>query len=192
MLSFRDIIGIISILNTIFIIFYFVGSASSIAQISEIDIFGKASTSASGKQLFGSSQSHSKHGKLGSDTIIFPADPSLSLNKPPDAKDDRIKTDVNKPVEIAILGNDKDPDGDKLKIMSVTSPSQNGGIVAINENGTVTFFPRNDNTGTDRFSYTVSDGEGNSDKARVSVIIKVTIDRTADKQSTLDSQGNED
>ena len=129
---------------------------------------------------------------MGSDTIIFPADPSLSLNKPPDAKDDRIKTDVNKPVEIAILCNDKDPDGDKLKIMSVTSPSQNGGIVAINENGTVTFFPRNDNTGTDRFSYTVSDGEGNSDKARVSVIIKVTIDRTADKQSTLDSQGNED
>ena len=95
-------------------------------------------------------------------------------------------------VEIAILSNDKDPDGDKLNIMSMTSPSQNGGIVAINENGTVTFFPRNDNTGTDRFSYTVSDGEGNSDKARVSVIIKVTIDRTADKQSTLDSQGNED
>jgi Cadherin-like domain len=67
--------------------------------------------------------------------------------------------------------------------MSVTSPSQKGGVVAINENGTVTFFPRTDITGSDRFTYTISDGEGNSDKARVSVIIiKAPVDGTADKQ----------
>ena len=59
--------------------------------------------------------------------------------------------------------------------MSVTSPSQKGGIVAINVNGTVTFFPRVDYAGTDRFSYTISDGEGNSDKAKVSVTIKAPL-----------------
>ena len=63
----------------------------------------------------------------------MPVGPSLSLNKPPVAKDDGIKT-AYQPVGIAILLNDNDPDGYKLKIMSVTSPSQKGGIVVINEN----------------------------------------------------------
>ena len=155
------------------------GSTSSLAQISEFDIFGKASGSAStSKQLSGSSQSHSKHGKLGSNTVSsVPADHGLSLNIPPVAKDDRIKTEVNKPVGIGILRNDNDPDGDELKIISVTSPSQKGGIVVINVNGTVTFFPRVNYAGTDKFSYTISDGEGNSDKAKVSVTIKAPTGR---------------
>jgi hypothetical protein len=101
------------------------GSASSLAQISEIDIFGKTSASGSGQELSSSTQSLSKQEKLASNTSSsLPVNPSLSLNKPPVAKDDRIKTEINKPVGIAILRNDNDPDGDKLKIMSVTSPGK--------------------------------------------------------------------
>ena len=88
---------------------------------------------------------------------------------------------LNIPVQIEILNNDHDPDGDKLKIMSMASPSQNVGIVTINGNNTVTFYPRNDYVGIVRFSYTISDGEGNSDKAKVSVIIKPPTDRTSDR-----------
>ena len=158
------------------------GSASSLAQISEIDIFGKTSASGSGQELSSSTQSHSKHGKSSSNTVSSsPADQGPSLNKPPVARDDRIQTEVNKPVEIGILVNDNDPDGDKLKIMSVASPSQNVGVVTINENDTVTFFPGLDYAGTVRFSYTISDGEGNSDKAKVTVIIKAPTDRTLDQ-----------
>ena len=119
-----------------------------------------------------------------------PAVQSQSLNKPPVARDDRIQTVVNNPVEIRILGNDNDPDGDKLKIMSVASLSQNVGVVTINGNDTVTFFPGIDYAGTVRFSYTISDGEGNSDKARVSVIIKAPTDRASD-QSDQDVQRNQ-
>ena len=43
--------------------------------------------------------------------------------------------------------------------MSVTSPSQKGGIVVININGTITFFPRVHYTGI--YGFTTSDGEGN-------------------------------
>ena len=171
------------------------GSTSSIAQISEIDILGKTSASASSKQLASSSQSLSKQEKSASNTAsTLPEGPSLSLNKPPVAIDDRIKTEINKPVGIGILRNDNDPDGDKLKIMSVTSPTQKGGIVVITLNGTVTFFPRVDYTGTDRFSYTISDGEGNSDKAKVSVTVNAPppTGRTADKQSSPSIQGNQD
>jgi hypothetical protein len=172
------------------------GSTRSIAQISEIDIFGKASASASSKQLSSSSQSLSQQEKLASNTASsIPVGPSLSLNKPPVAKDDGMKTEINKPVGIAILRNDNDPDGDKLKMISVTSPTQKGGIVVINLNGTVTFFPRVDYTGTDRFSYTISDGEGNSDKAKVSVTVNAPpppTGRTADKQSSPSIQGNQD
>ena len=121
-----------------------------------------------------------------------PADQSPSLNKPPVARDDRIQTVVNKPVEIGILVNDNDPDGDKLKIMSVASPSQNVGVVTINGNDTVTFFPGLDYAGTVRFSYTISDGEGNTDKAKVSVVIKAPTERTSDQSDKgQDVQGNE-
>ena len=167
------------------------GAVNSIAQISEIDIFGKTSASGSGQELSSSTQSHFQQGKSSSNTVSSsPAVQSQSLNKPPVARDDRIQTVVNNPVEIRILGNDNDPDGDKLKIMSVASLSQNVGVVTINGNDTVTFFPGIDYAGTVRFSYTISDGEGNSDKAKVSVIIKAPTDRASD-QSDLDDQGNQ-
>ena len=158
------------------------GAVNSIAQISEIDIFGKTGASGSSQELFSSTRSHAKQGESSSNTVSSsPAVQSPSLNKPPVARDDRIQTEVNIPVQIGILVNDNDPDGDKLKIMSVASPSQNVGIVTINGNDTVTFFPRNDYAGIVRFSYTISDGEGNSDKAKVSVIIKAPTDRTSDQ-----------
>ena len=76
--------------------------------------------------------------------------------------------------------------------MSLASPSQNVGVVTMKENDTVTFFPGIDYAGTVRFSYTISDGEGDSDKAKVSVIIKAPTDRTLD-QSGQDQvvQGNQ-
>jgi hypothetical protein len=55
----------------------------------------------------------------------------------------------------------------------VSSPTKNGGIVTINENDndTLIFVPATDFIGIDAFSYEVSDGKGNSDKAKVSVIV---------------------
>ena len=125
-------------------------------------------------------------------------------NHPPVARDDRLGTASNKPVVGAILNNDLDPDGDKLKIISASSPTKIGGTVTINNNGTITFLPANDFAGIDTFSYTISDGKGKSDKGKVSVTITSTSDNInkneqddKTKQSTTsshqaDKQGNND
>src|SRR5207344_2651993 len=100
------------------------------AQISELDIFGKAgSSSISGQSDVFSSSSDSG-------TIIEGQNPSEPIknsgshddnnsvnnnnNSPPSARDDRIRTEQNKPVVFAVLANDKDVDGDKIKIISVS------------------------------------------------------------------------
>ena len=70
-----------------------------------------------------------------------PDNNSVNNNSPPSARDDRIRTEQNKPLVFAVLANDKDLDGDKIKIISVSSP-KNGGTVMINENDTITLYAR--------------------------------------------------
>jgi hypothetical protein len=99
---------------------------------------------------------------------------SATFNHPPIAKADKITTDKNRQILIAVMSNDIDPDGDKLSVISASSHSKNGGTIQINNNGTITFIPSIDFFGQDTFSYSISDGKGKSDKAKVSVIVKST------------------
>ena len=103
------------------------------------------------------------------------------INHPPVAKDDRLRTEANNQVVASILDNDNDPDGDKLNIISVTSPTKKGSTVTINDNGTVTFSPASNIVGADTFSYIISDGKGKTDNGKVSVSIKQVLDRTVDQ-----------
>jgi subtilisin len=144
-----------------------VGSASSIAQISEIDVFGKTGTSSTSSHSSSQSQSYSTVNKARTSN-----ENSAISNHPPIAKADRISTERNTQVLIPILSNDIDPDGNDLKVISASSHSKNGGTIRINSNGTITFLPSVDFVGSDSFSYTISDGKGKSDKAKVSIIVK--------------------
>jgi len=161
------------------------GSASSLAQISEIDIFGKASTSAASTTgpSSASSESYSKYpkGPSVSDNAQYELADTQVINHPPVAKDDRLRIEANNQVVASILDNDNDPDGDKLNIISVTSPTNKGSTVTINDNGTVTFLPASNIVGADTFSYIISDGKGKTDKAKVSITIKQVLDRTVDQ-----------
>ncbi len=76
---------------------------------------------------------------------------------------------------VAVLDNDKDADGDKIKIISVSSP-KNGGTVMINENDTITFVPGRDFVGVDTFSYVIADSEGNTDEGKVSADVRGVTD----------------
>ena len=96
-------------------------------------------------------------------------------NSPPSARDDRIRTEQNKPAVFAVLANDKDADGDKIKIISVSSP-KNGGTVMINENDTITFVPERDFVGVDSFSYVIADSEGKTDEGKVSAYVRGVTD----------------
>lgn len=156
------------------------GSSKITAQISELEIFGKAGSSSISGQSVGSSSSSD------SGTITEGQNPneaisnsgadnnSVNNNSPPSAKDDRIRTEENKPALFTVLDNDKDADGDKIKIISVTSP-KNGGTAKINENDTITFEPERDFVGVDTFSYVIADSEGNTDEGKVSADVRGVI-----------------
>ena len=77
-----------------------------------------------------------------------------------------------------LLANDTDVEGDDLSITDVDATSANGATVTLNQDGSVNYDPTNaadiqalgeGETLTDTFSYTVSDGNGGTDTATVSL-----------------------
>lgn len=89
------------------------------------------------------------------------------VNDPPNAADDTAATQQNLPITIAVLSNDTDPEGNPLTIIAVTDPPH--GSVVVNPDGTITYTPDTDFTGPDSFTYTISDGQGGTDSATVTV-----------------------
>ncbi|NER28706.1 MAG: hypothetical protein F6J89_13990 [Symploca sp. SIO1C4] len=91
-------------------------------------------------------------------------------NKLPFAQPDEATIEDSESITIAVLENDSDPDGDQLWFTLETEP-ENGSII-INGNGTVTYIPKTGFYGQDRFQYQLSDGQGGTDQATVTVIVK--------------------
>jgi Big-like domain-containing protein/K319-like protein len=149
-----------------------VGSSNSIAQISEIDVFGKGSTSS---QLSISSLTALEISETDSTSNVTKrqSDSNLLSNKPPFAKDDRIETLINEPIVASVLNNDVDSDGNKVRIVSVESPTKQGGKATIGNNkDTITYLPPSDFVGRDSFAYTIIDDENrNTDVAKVIVTV---------------------
>ncbi len=84
------------------------------------------------------------------------------INSPPVAVNDFVSTSNQREIRIYPLQNDSDPDGDTLTITSVDSPNcfvYDGRIVEC-------FFA---SIGTRTRNYTISDGNGNTDTARIAI-----------------------
>ena len=94
---------------------------------------------------------------------------SAAVNQAPVASDDASSTDADTAVTIAVLANDSDPDGDPLTVSAVTASGN--GSCRINGDGTLTYTPAAGFAGTDAFTYAVSDGNGGSDSATVTVTV---------------------
>lgn len=92
-----------------------------------------------------------------------------STNDAPSAVDDSASTSKNGAVVIAVLANDSDPDGDALRIDSVSRPAN--GTAAILADGSIRYKPKGGFTGTDSFTYTISDGRGGVSTATVRVSV---------------------
>ena len=88
----------------------------------------------------------------------------------PNAVDDAERTPGNTPVTIPVLDNDSDPNDDPLTIESISQPAN--GTAEVNEDGTVTYTPNRNYRGTDIFTYTMCDDNGNCDIATVSVTVE--------------------
>jgi hypothetical protein len=99
----------------------------------------------------------------------------VSINCPPVALADSAATVNGIPVAINVLANDLDPNNDTLTVIGVTQPA--GGTAVINPNQTVTYDPVCSFQGTDTFTYTISDGQGEEDTATVSVRARKTSRR---------------
>jgi Ca2+-binding RTX toxin-like protein len=95
-------------------------------------------------------------------------------NNAPVANDDNAMTDEDTPVDINVLTNDTDADGDPLTVSSVTQPTH--GTAAINADNSVRYTPASGFSGPDSFEYTISDGAGGSDTGLVNVTVNAADD----------------
>ncbi len=92
-------------------------------------------------------------------------------NQVPRAVNDQFTTSTNETLaKIDALANDLDGDGDALSVHDFTQPEN--GEVSLNDDGTFSYRPTKDFSGTDEFSYTVSDGVSTSDPALVQIQVE--------------------
>jgi len=93
-------------------------------------------------------------------------------NVPPVANDDTATTPENTALALsaaALTGNDTDSDGGTLSVTAVANPA-NGAVVLNGSN--ITFTPAAGYVGAEAgFQYTVSDGQGGSDTASVTITV---------------------
>ena len=85
---------------------------------------------------------------------------------------------------VPVLANDTDVDGDTLQVTAVTQPAA-GGTVTLT-NGVVSFTPAANFNGTTSFTYTVSDGNGGTASATVTVNVAAVNDAPVAVNDTLD------
>jgi outer membrane protein OmpA-like peptidoglycan-associated protein len=94
--------------------------------------------------------------------------PRVFINRNPVAQNDSATTPVATAVVIAVLTNDTDPDGNPLSISAVGA-AQNG--TATINGSSISYLPRAGFAGSDSFTYTVSDGQGGTATANVTVTV---------------------
>jgi len=97
----------------------------------------------------------------------------LDVNYPPLARPNTMGARLNLSAQTStdrLLANDLDEDGDPLLVVSVSSPSDQGGLVVL-ELDTLTYTPPPGFLGSDSFTYTISDGRGGSATTSITVTV---------------------
>ncbi len=110
-------------------------------------------------------------GGIATATVTITVNP---VNNPPVANDDFENTAEDTAATIEVLSNDTDADGDPLNIVGFTQGSN--GTVTDNGDGTVSYLPNADFSGTDSFTYIAGDGNGGADGALVTVVVGAVND----------------
>ena len=119
----------------------------------------------------------------------------------PVATDDTATTDEDSATSGAVLTNDTDADGDTLSVSEVNGQAGNvgnqitlgsGALLTLNGDGTFDYDPNGafeglavGETGTDSFTYTVSDGNGGTDTATVTITIDGVNDAPTARPDTF-------
>ena len=90
------------------------------------------------------------------------------VEEAPVAVDDVVELPMNTPTIIDVLTNDRDPDGDRLRVQSVSTPEHGTTVMA---DGGVRYVPKDWYHGEDWFSYTVAD----AGSLTATAIVRVTV-----------------
>ncbi|GKT11405.1 MAG: hypothetical protein ISEC1_P0369 [Thiomicrorhabdus sp.] len=90
-----------------------------------------------------------------------------AVNDAPIAVDDIVDIAINSSTDIDVLANDSDVDGDTLTVTEVSEAAN--GTVEINSDGTLRYTPLANFYGTDSFTYTITDENGEVSWATVYV-----------------------
>ena len=96
--------------------------------------------------------------------------PIDDVNRPPVARPDVARTVSGRPIDIPVLANDTDPDGDAIQIETIAA-QPTFGTATVNVDGTIRYSPRLGESGSDRLRYTLVDANG--DRAVGEVVIGV-------------------
>ena len=133
-----------------------------------------------------------------------------TLDVTPIARNDSYTVDIGAEIMTGagsgvLEGNDSDPDGGTLLVSAVQGSSSNvgnqattnqGGTITMLANGGFNYIPPSGFSGTDTFEYTVTDDEGDTDTAIVSILVgqindaPVALDDTASTDEDTAVMGN--
>jgi VCBS repeat-containing protein len=98
-------------------------------------------------------------------------------NRAPTANPDAYSTAEDTPLTVAapgVLANDSDPEHDPLSAVLVSGPSH--GTLTLNPDGSFTYTPATNHTGSDSFTYQASDGTLASELATVTLTVTAAND----------------
>jgi len=90
-------------------------------------------------------------------------------NYAPKAVNDVANLNMNATTTISVLANDTDPEEDALSVTAVTA-GQHGTATISSDGKKVLYTPNAGYSGTDYFSYTINDGNGNTSTATVDLV----------------------
>ncbi|MEM7128643.1 MAG: Ig-like domain-containing protein [Chloroflexota bacterium] len=96
-------------------------------------------------------------------------------NDGPVATDDTATTYINTSIDIPLLENDADVDLDDISLAGADASTLNNGSIVVNADESVAYTPANGFTGLDTFSYTINDGNGESDIGTVTVSVQEVL-----------------
>lgn len=91
------------------------------------------------------------------------------VNTPPTAMAASVTTQADTPVTGKLMGSDADKDS--LSFAVSTQPTS--GTLTVQNDGSFSYLPNADFTGTDQFAFTVSDGKSTSTGAMVNITINL-------------------
>jgi hypothetical protein len=111
---------------------------------------------------------------------------NLVTNNAPTAVFDTASTTDQASIEIDVLRNDTDIDGDELFIVDAQATQ---GTASININGTLQYTPKVGFEGVDTIDYTIRDSKGAQSSAQVEVIIKAVKSVAISNKSSGGSMG---